>query len=55
MVAHQAQNTHMVGYLFVYVPGAVSAFQMELLGLDTAVGLLAESFLAARSKIRNVM
>ena len=41
---------HMVGYSFAYVRDAISAFQMEFLGLDTAVGLFAEAVLPDGSK-----
>ena len=47
LIAHIRRENRLdrkqVGYTFVYVGGEKSAFEMELLGLETAITLLVES------------
>ena len=42
-VSNGQQSSQVVGCLYTYVPNALSAFQMELLGLDVAVEILMKS------------
>ena len=57
LLAHSMHNgmkkPRMIGFLYKYVPEALSAFQMEILGLDAAVELLAESVAMNRHKRLN--